>query len=138
MARMIITATEDANGNPNFGTAQDPNAAISALAASITAANAAVPSAAAFEAALATLVADGASPTQAHVTSVNNAYTTYKTAQTTYVADVAALSTTAAAAGVSADVTLLVNSGNVTKKNQLLIAVREMLNRLVNGTSAFV
>jgi hypothetical protein len=33
---------------------------------------------AAFEAALATLVADGASPTQAHVTTANNAYTTFK------------------------------------------------------------
>ncbi len=32
----------------------------------------------AFEAALTTLVADGASPTQAHVTAVNNAYTTLK------------------------------------------------------------
>lgn len=31
-----------------------------------------------FEAALATLVADGASPTQAHVTAVNNAYTNVK------------------------------------------------------------
>jgi hypothetical protein len=33
---------------------------------------------AAFEAALAVCVADGASPTQAHVTSANNAYTTFK------------------------------------------------------------
>src|SRR5207237_260115 len=32
---------------------------------------------AAFEAALAVCVADGASPTQAHVTSANNAYTTF-------------------------------------------------------------
>jgi hypothetical protein len=32
----------------------------------------------AFEAALATLVADGASPTQAHVTAANSAYTTFK------------------------------------------------------------
>ena len=32
----------------------------------------------AFETALATLVADGATPTQAHVTAVNNAYTTLK------------------------------------------------------------
>jgi len=31
-----------------------------------------------FEAALATLVADGASPTQAHVTAANNAYTNVK------------------------------------------------------------
>lgn len=31
-----------------------------------------------FEAALATLVADGASPTQAHVTAANNAYTNLK------------------------------------------------------------
>jgi hypothetical protein len=33
---------------------------------------------AAFEAALVVCVADGASPTQAHVTAVNNAYTTFK------------------------------------------------------------
>jgi hypothetical protein len=32
----------------------------------------------AFEAALATLVADGATPTQAHVTAANSAYTTFK------------------------------------------------------------
>ena len=32
----------------------------------------------AWEAALAVLVADGASPTQAHVTTANNAYTTFK------------------------------------------------------------
>lgn len=32
----------------------------------------------AFEATLATLVSDGASPTQAHVTAANNAYTTFK------------------------------------------------------------
>lgn len=34
--------------------------------------------AATFETALATLVADGASPTQAHVTAANNAYTAIK------------------------------------------------------------
>lgn len=118
MARIIITATEDANGNPSFGTAAEPNTAA-----------AAVPSATAFETALATLVSDGASPTQAHVTAANNAYTTYKTAVSAY--------QTAVQGSVAADVTLLVNTGNVTKKNQVLVAVREMLNRLVNGTNAF-
>jgi hypothetical protein len=118
MARLIITATEDANGNPSFGTAAEPNTAA-----------AAVPSATAFETALAQLVTDGASPTQAHVTSANNAYTTYKAAVTAYVA--------AVQGSVSADVTLLVNTANVTKKNQVLIAVRELLNRLVNRTNAF-
>lgn len=110
MARIVITATEDANGNPSFGSASGASA----------------PSSAAFEAALATLVADGATPTQAHVTAVNNAYTTYKAALTAYLAS-----------GVNADVVLSVNAANVTTKNQVLVAVRAMLSRILNGTNAF-
>lgn len=136
MARLIVTATQGAF-RQTFGTAAEPNAAVAALTTAVAAAAALAPSATAFEAALATLVADGITPTQAHVTAANTAYTTYKTAQLTYVAAVAALSTTAAAGAVSADVTLLVNTTNVTKKNQLLTAVRALLSLLADGTNSF-
>lgn len=112
---------------PALGRAADPSAAVTALAAAIAAAVALVPNPAAFEAALATLVADGASPTQAHVTSANNAYTTLAAAQVTYAAAVAALSTTAAAASVAADVSILFKTSAVVSRNKLNEAVLKLL-----------
>ncbi len=44
---------------------------------------AALPSQTSLDSAMATLVADGASPTQAHVTTANSAWSTYKTGLTT-------------------------------------------------------
>jgi len=65
-------------------------------------------------AAIATAVADGASPTQAHVTAINTAWGTFKALVDTAVTDAAAL------AGVTdADVKVSVNTSNITTKNQL-------------------
>lgn len=77
----------------------------------------------AFAAALAVLVADGASPTQAHVTTANSAWTTLKTAIDLVVADVAAIS---AGPAISADVVLAVNGATVLTKNKLDEIMRAM------------
>lgn len=77
----------------------------------------------AFAAALAVLVADGASPTQAHVTTANSAWTTLKTAIDLVVADVAAIS---AGPAISADVVLAVNGATVLTKNKLDEIIRAM------------
>lgn len=70
----------------------------------------------AFEAALAVLVADGASPTQAHVTTANSAYTTFA----------ADLPATRAAA---TDVVLSVDLATVTSVSSL----RRAVERLIQG-----
>lgn len=77
----------------------------------------------AFAAALAVLVADGASPTQAHVTTANSAWTTLKTAIDLVVADVAAIS---AGPAISSDVVLAVNGATVLTKNKLDEILRAM------------
>lgn len=77
-----------------------------------------VASATAFEAALATLVADGASPTQAHVTAVNNAYTTIKAAKLAY---------DAATAG---NLVVLVDTAVLTTSNAVNWAVKRALRAL--------
>lgn len=115
---------------PALSRAADPSAAVTTLAASIAAAVALVPNPAAFAATLATLVADGASPTQAHVTAVNNAYTTLAAAQVTYAAAVAALSTTAVSATVAADVSVLFNAATVISRNKLNEAVLKVLTNI--------
>jgi hypothetical protein len=124
MARDTVTATVPSTGFVSTGRAVEPNTAIAAAVAL-------VPNPIAFEAALATLVADGASPTQAHVTAVNSAYTTLKTAQTAYAAAVAALTS-----GVSADVTLLWNVANVVTKNALRKAVAAIMMQATNNASS--
>lgn len=80
----------------------------------------AVADATAFEAALATLVADGASPTQAHVTAVNNAYTTLKTAKTAY---------DTATAG---NLVVLVDTAVLASSNAAKWAVKRALQALAN------
>lgn len=70
----------------------------------------------AFEAALATLVADGASPTQAHVTSANSAYNTFK-------ADLAAPPT-------AADIVLSVDLAKISSVSALELALKSMCNTL--------
>lgn len=122
MARDVYTATIT-NGNASSGRAAEPNGAI-------TAAVALQPDPTTFEAALTTLVADGATPTQAHVTAVNDAYTTLKTAQTAYVAAVNGLS-----GSVSADVTLLFNAANVVTKNALRAAIKAIMMQATNRVS---
>jgi hypothetical protein len=66
-----------------------------------------------FEAALATLVADGASPTQAHVTAVNAAYTNVKAVWTK-------------------DVVLDYDRANVDTGNEKSQAMRAMLAAMQN------
>lgn len=76
----------------------------------------------AFETALATLVADGASPTQAHVTTVNNDYTTLK-------ADITELP-------VNTDVVVSVNTTNCPTITALRLALAQLL-RSLQGTGYF-
>lgn len=136
MARLARKATIGTVA-PALGTPNDPNAAITTLAAAMAAAVALAPATATVAADVATLVADGATPTQAHVNTLNTDWGTFLTAFNTYAAAVAALDTTAAAATVSSDVTLLVNTSTVTTKNKLTEAVMALLSALRDGTNAF-
>lgn len=90
------------------------------------AALAAAPSSTTVAANIATLVADGASPTQAHVNTLNTNWGTFLTALTAYNAAVAA----ANASLGTADVTIIVNKTNVTNTNQFLAIVRKVLDIL--------
>lgn len=74
----------------------------------------------AFEAALATLVADGATPTQAHVTAVNSAWTTLKTAKVAY---------ETATAG---NLVVLVDAAVLTTSNAAKWALKRALQGLAN------
>lgn len=130
MAREAFTATTGVT--PTFGRAPEPNGSLTALAAAITAAIALAPSVTALAAAIATAVADGASPTQGHVNAINSAYGTFATALTAYNVAVAALSTTTSAAGVSADLTVLVNLATITSTNKFRCAMRGLLS-LIEG-----
>lgn len=78
----------------------------------------------AFESALATLVADGASPTQAHVTAANDAYTTMQTDLAAVVADLAASPPSGAM-----DVVLSVD----TTACPTIACLRQAVDRLVNS-----
>lgn len=94
-----------------FGRPNDPLVASAAVTA------AAIPVAAA----LAVLVADGASPTQAHVNTLNAAYTTLA----------AAIVTNAAA--LSGDIEILVNKSTLDTRNKFLSLFRQ-LQRHIEGT----
>lgn len=108
----------------------------------------------AVEAAVATLEADGAAPTQAHVNALRTVWNTLVadgiTAKAATVAAlgsagtadtntgtaktaVDAISLTASLAAVAADVSLLINSATVVSKNKLNEAIRALL-RLVDGS----
>ena len=87
--------------------------------------------------AIATLVADGASPTQGHVNTLNTAWGLLSTAMTTTKTATAAakVSATTANSGASgADVILQINATNVVTKNKLLEIVRGFLLR-IDGSS---
>jgi len=106
----MATAEYSATINAARATAAGSGSVTAAVSAAATASSAGTHGAA-FTAALATLVADGASPTQAHVTAVNNAWTTYKT-------DIDAA--TAAGAAITADMTLYIgNVANVASLDKL-------------------
>lgn len=72
----------------------------------------------AFAAALATLVADGASPTEAHVTAVNNAWTTLKGQIDAAVASVATLDD---------DAIVILNTATITSFNKAQ-TIRDAIN----------
>lgn len=80
----------------------------------------AAPSSAAVAADVATLVADGASPTQAHVTTLNTDWGTFLTAETAYRAAVGG------AVG-GADFTVIFNLTKFTKLNQVKAALDHVL-----------
>ena len=106
----MATAEYSATINPARATAAGSNLVGASVSAAATASSSGTHGAA-FTSALATLVADGASPTQAHVTAVNNAWTTYK-------ADIDAA--TAAGAAITADMTLYIGSvANVASMDKL-------------------
>jgi hypothetical protein len=97
----LVGYTNDADPNGNRRTSITIPPAVK-----VAAAVAAVPSTTALDAAMATLVADGASPTQAHVTAANSALTSFETALTAYnnsvaVAKAAAFAAVDAHLGVS-------------------------------------
>lgn len=107
MARFAVSLTVDRStvDNERFSASHkiaDPIAA-SGYAAAKTA----------FEAALAVLVADGASPTQAHVTTANSTYTT--------------LAATLAAPPSASDVVVSVNATNVPTRTCLARAFDQIL-----------
>jgi hypothetical protein len=77
---------------------------------------------------VATLVADGASPTQAHVTTLNTNWGTLVT-------DLA-LATTAAstqATAINGDVTVMWNASTITHRNQMRAALRAALLAIEGG-----
>ena len=126
MAHDVYTATIDAAGNASFSRANDSGAAVSSLQTLIAAISYTT-----FATDLATLVADGASPTQAHVTAVNNAWTTLKAEIDAVVSD----NVTGVSGTVDANIVLLVDPAAVVSKNALLIAGRRMLELATNNAS---
>lgn len=82
-------------------------------------------------AAIATLVSDGASPTQGHVNTLNTAWGTFKTALDTLKAQVAVVKTATAAAAPSATVDVMVLTGQ--KPLDVIVGVDLIRQRI--GTS---
>lgn len=113
MATVGITITKDSTGFQATAGIGDQVAAVAAAQGAHKTS---------FETALATLVADGASPTQAHVTSANSAYTTLKT-------DIGAMNLPSGCA------ILIYDTANVTNFNDLKNALAAALNAVRgNGT----
>lgn len=84
--------------------------------------------------AIGVLVADGASPTQAHVNTLNSAWTTYKTDQAALktAVDLVKTDTAAALATLGADVAVIFNS-TILSRNALKAALQAAL-RAVEGS----
>lgn len=129
MTTASIKATLGANlGEGKWGVTLGATADVTGLStASDTAAALVVTDAVPVAAALAVLVTDGASPTQAHVTTLNNAYTTLAAAITA-----AKAATVAAKAATAGDVVVSVNQATVTTRNQITDILRKLLNQLPN------
>lgn len=112
MANSGITVTirhalPDGNFNVTDGSVADPNSA--------------APSTTTVAADVATLVADGATPTQAHVTTLNTDWATFLTAYNSYKAGVAAL---------TSHVTLLYDPSQVNTMNKVRAVLRHLELRL--------
>ena len=142
MARGVCTATINTASKlfpPRLSPAAEPNGLLGTLNTDVAALVAAKVSVTAVANAVATLVADGASPTQAHVTTLNTAWGTLNTGITALHAAVDTVNTdnTPLAATVNADLTVLFNASNIGTKNAFVIAMRTIIDRLVNGTSWF-
>lgn len=114
MARDSYTATvSSATGLPTVGRSAEASAQIAAAqGADLTAVDNAV----------ADLVADGASPTEGHVTTLNTAWTALK-------ADIQAIY------AMNADVVLNFNGTNVVNKNNLRAAVAAIVKQATNNAS---
>lgn len=111
MANRVITVTLNQSIPGGYsistGTLADPNGT--------------PPSTATVAADVATLVADGASPTQAHVTTLNTDWGTFLTAETTYRGGVSAL---------TANASFFYDPSAVTTMNQALAILRAIEHRL--------
>jgi hypothetical protein len=118
---------------PSHARAGDPTLGGTTTTA-IAAAIALAPATTALDAAMATLVADGATPTQAHVTAANSALTTFETALTAYKAAVAALAVSGSAIGLTSDVHILVGS-TVTKRNAFRRAVEVAVRQIMYSSN---
>jgi hypothetical protein len=121
MALAAFTATlnqslGDGRHNVQRGGLSDPSAT-AAPASTTVAAN------------IATLVADGATPTQAHVTTLNTNWGTFLTSETAYRAAVAT------AIG-GADLTVLFDTSKFTTMNQVKAALDSIL-RAASGSGKF-
>jgi hypothetical protein len=142
MARGALSATINTASKdfaPDIKPAAEPNAKLTTLNTDVAALVAAKVDTTTVDAAVAVLVADGASPTQAHVNTLNTAWTTLKANCATLNTAVDTVNTdnTPLAATVSADLTLLFNASNISTKNAFLVAIRALTDRLLNGTSWF-
>jgi len=118
MANVVITATlnhalPDGRFNVSTGALADPNG--TAPATTTVAAN------------VATLVADGASPTQAHVTTLNTNWGTFLTAYNSYTGGVGAL---------TANASFFFDPAQVTTMNQARAILRAIEHQLAGRLTA--
>ena len=118
----IAIQTRRTDGTVSFGNLANPADPVNG---STTAADQATLDAAATAVAadVATLVADGASPTQGHVTTLNTDYTALAAAITAFEADIAGVPATA-------DVLISYNTSTVVSKSTLRLAVERLLQAL--------
>lgn len=86
----------------------------------------------ALDAAMGVLVADGETPTQAHVTTANSAWTTFKADQATAktAVDLVKTDTAAALAAMGADVTVIFDPAKVVTMNAMHAALKAVLQAL--------
>jgi len=123
MATMILTATIGSGTLISFGNQKNDVAQASTVKTDVAAIDYT-----AVAADIATLVADGATPTQAHVTTLNTDWGTLKALIDTAVTDAAKLS------GGAPDALIYLLSTNLTK-NKLLAILRQWQSQIIDGTN---